>query len=91
MKIVKAARNRQTGTLIQVVDNRDGSFDEGGEPWYTVCDQHGRMLGHRTRRLAEWHAPAPMDWCECCDGREGVVPDPLWCSPRSPFGIGLPG
>jgi hypothetical protein len=64
--IIQERRNRWTKTLIQVVDNRDHSFDADDENgWFTVCDDHGNFCSHPTRRLAEAHATAP-EWCGLC-------------------------
>jgi hypothetical protein len=65
--------NRRTGAQIAVVDNRAGDFegdrDEAGRvvsPWYTVCDTHGALIAHSSRRLAVQWAAYPDDWCEGC-------------------------
>lgn len=70
MRIVQSRTNRLTGTRIEVIDNRDGSFEDGCLPgeggWVTLCDDHGNYCLHDTRTLAEWFAPTPTDWCESC-------------------------
>lgn len=60
-------KNRITGTIIEVWDNRDQSLAEhdGGENWYTICSDHGQLVSHSTRKLAEYHAAVP-EWCEDC-------------------------
>ena len=64
MKTVRTARNRQTGTLIDLIDR--GSNDDGGGRWETVCVDHGTVCSHETLRLAMRFAPSPLDWCEDC-------------------------
>lgn len=77
MSVVSFRRNRRTGTLVSVVDNRDGSFEcegYGDEPdaapegctWATVCEDHGTYVLHASRKLAVWFAPCPDEWCEEC-------------------------
>jgi hypothetical protein len=70
MRIVSERRARQTGALVCVIDNRDGSFDEGeaeiGYTWATLCDDHGNYVMHETRALATAHAADPAGWCEDC-------------------------
>jgi len=77
------ARNRQTGSIITLVDNRDGSFEDmgediGGDPertkelakdgsWATVCDTHSTYVLHPTRAAAYSSFVTPWDWCEECD------------------------
>lgn len=66
-RVVSRTRARSTGTLVEVIDNRDGSFD-AGDPngWFTVCVEHGGVCSHETRALAlAWKAEPEM-WCEGC-------------------------
>lgn len=71
---VSAARNRITGTLIVVIDDRNGAmshdslddFGDGRSPWWTICDDHGQLVQHQTRALAVAHAARPDGWCEEC-------------------------
>jgi hypothetical protein len=69
-----ARRNRRTGTLVVVIDDRTSRFDadsmtdygNGPAPWWTVCDDHATLVCHPTRSLAEAHAARPWEWCEAC-------------------------
>lgn len=71
MSVVKETRNRQTGTTVQVVDNRDGSFDsDDPNTWFNVCVEHGGVVSHETRRLAEQFAPVPNEWCPTCQDED---------------------
>jgi len=66
-QVVSERRARITGTLVQVIDNRDGSFDSGDDNgWFTCCVDHGGVCSHTTRRLAEEWAPHPDEWCPTC-------------------------
>jgi len=71
MVIIQERRSRQSGTTVQVIDNRDGDFDTYDWGWITVCVEHGNYCSHETRRMAEYFAPFPAEWCDDCD-REGV-------------------
>ena len=68
--IVAERKARSTGTVVQVIDNRDGQFDAGAEenPWYTHCVDHGGICSHMTRKLALLFASAPEVWCPTCQG-----------------------
>jgi len=72
-RVVSEHRSRITGTTVQIVDNRDGSFD-CGDPngWFTVCVDHGGVCSHMTRRDATMFAPVPNEWCPVCqpDGHD---------------------
>lgn len=78
-RIVAERRARTTGTVVQVVDNRDDSFDasEGELGWFTVCVDHGGVCSHPTRRYAEDWAAHPDEWCPTCQGypEEGDAPE----------------
>lgn len=64
--VIQSRRARVTGTTVEVIDNRDGSFDTSDLPWITFCDDHGNYCSHDTRRLALDWAPRPDVWCETC-------------------------
>jgi hypothetical protein len=70
MRVVSEHRARATGTTVQVVDNRDGSFDFDDLPWFTVCVDHGGVCSHETRRDAASWASVPDQWCPICQGDE---------------------
>lgn len=65
MLAVTSKKNRITGSQIVVVDNRSRTFVDDDQNWYTVCDTHSSLIGHETRKLAEYHAVVP-EWCEEC-------------------------
>lgn len=69
-KVITVRRSRRTGTTVALIDNRDESFDVGGLPWITLCEDHGNYCEHETRKLAESHAPEPDQWCAGCQGGE---------------------
>lgn len=67
--VYQVQRNRESGTRIQVIDNRDGSFeaDAGKEMnWITLCDTHGNYVGHSARMTAEEFTHHPTEWCQVC-------------------------
>lgn len=66
-RVVSETRARETGTRVQVVDNRDGSFDsDDPNGWFNVCVEHGAVVSHETYRLARSFAAVPSEWCENC-------------------------
>jgi len=70
--VAEERRNRQTGTVIQLIDNRDGSFDTCDLKWVTLCDDHGGYATHETRAIArEWMAE-PLVWCSGCQDAEAA-------------------
>jgi len=72
MATISTSRSRATGTMVSVIDNRDGGFDAGDLPWFTLCEYHGGVASHPTRKLAESWAPVPDEWCPGCQkGRAG--------------------
>jgi hypothetical protein len=58
---------RSTGTLVGLVDNREGQFDSG-EPgtWFTVCVDHGGVCSHANVRVASQWRSYPQEWCPGC-------------------------
>lgn len=58
-------KNRQTGTMITVGRSADLGLDPQGG-WLTICEDHGYIVSHPTRKLAERHASDPLGWCEQC-------------------------
>jgi hypothetical protein len=64
---------KSTDTMVVVVEAVPANLDPGdhGETkWYTVCDDHNRLVGHSTLALARYHSSAPEEWCEVCSGHE---------------------
>jgi hypothetical protein len=62
---VKQVRSRATGTLVGLYVASQAALDEDGGPWVTVCETHGTICNHLTRKLAEHHIPS-VSWCEQC-------------------------
>ena len=65
--LVARRRNRQTGTVIELLDNANGGFELGGLRWITLCTDHGNYCEHDTRELATSFVAAPAEWCGECD------------------------
>lgn len=65
--VVRESRARSTGTTIQVIDNRDGSFDADDLGWFNLCTDHGMVCSHETRALATDFAAEPETWCKPCE------------------------
>lgn len=72
MPAISTRKNRSTGYLVTVWDNREGDLAEhdGDEPWYSICEEHSQLISHMTRSLAQLHSVWPKGWCECCMGNE---------------------
>lgn len=74
LNVVQERRNRETGTLILVVDRglddfeRDLAREQGIEwnRWETICADHGTVCSHQTRALAVSFSAVPSEWCEDC-------------------------
>lgn len=60
--------NRQTGTLVVLLDARNGGHWAGGDDgrWIVLCDDHGALNEFRTRGEAYKAMSQPRAWCECC-------------------------
>jgi hypothetical protein len=70
----RTTKSRQTGTTVEIVDNRDGNFDaDDPNGWFTVCVEHGGVCSHETRAIAASFAPVPREWCPTC---QDEAPEP---------------
>lgn len=67
-------RKRQNGSLVSVADGNDAGLDTAGGRWQSICETHGSVIAHETRRLASFHAVTPWEWCEECPEPEGEHP-----------------
>lgn len=65
-RYLRIARNRQTGTVTTVIDNRDRWYSDDPEDWINECCEHSTLICHETRKLAEAFAAYPAEWCELC-------------------------
>lgn len=61
-------RNRATGALVGLYKADEAGLDtDGGQNWYLVCEDHGRLLSFPTRQSAEWHGgDDTTEWCDGC-------------------------
>lgn len=66
--VVRYSRARSTGTHVLLVDGRDR-----GEGWETICEEHGGVCSHETRKVAESFMPVPAEWCEDCAYGPGTL------------------
>lgn len=77
-QLIQSRRNRQTGTVVEVIDrgpvNADDVAEYRDDPyrWETICVDHGGVCSHETRALALYFAPTPLEWCEDCMAEAGV-------------------
>lgn len=90
--LVAYRRSRQTGTHVGVYQAQEAGIEEdpAAGRWATVCEEHGGVVLHPTRRLAMSHAPFPLDWCPTCqetprcahDGTPLRWADDAWICPQ---------
>jgi hypothetical protein len=62
-------RSRQTRRLVGVY-KADQSDLSNEMPWWTVCEDHGYLVGHDSLNLALSWSADPMTWCGVCNGYE---------------------
>jgi len=77
---VQRSRTRQSGTIVGVYHGAQAGLDDTGDPnvkWFTVSEDHNRLVGHPTLELARSHASDPQGWCGVCNGSE-PADDPDW-------------
>ena len=61
--------NRKTKATITVYKASEASLDPEGGPYVTVCEQHGCLVNHESRRLARDWMTEPEAWCaDCAEG-----------------------
>ena len=60
----KKRKSRKTGMTVIVSAPGVEAVEEEG--WLTICDEHGGVCSHKTRRLAEKFAPRSDEWCCYC-------------------------
>lgn len=68
--LVLARRNRRTGLVVSLYDSVAQGIADGTDEdkWATVCEDHGGLLVHRTRALAESAMWCAFEWCPTCNG-----------------------
>jgi hypothetical protein len=65
--IVMYRKARSTGTHVGLYDALEAGFESDPEtPWATVCEEHGGIVCHATRKAAETYLSHPEDWCPTC-------------------------
>lgn len=62
-------KNRQTGTMITVISEAEGQLDADLK-WWTICEDHDRLVGHYSKADAVANASDPLGWCGVCNGTE---------------------
>lgn len=68
--IVLERKVRATGTRVYLEYAPDA---DPGQPWLTVCDDHGGVCSHETRTIATAWLSHPDEWCEDCMYGEGTL------------------
>ena len=82
-KLISEQTNRQTGTTIQLLDNRDEPLDyqQADGRYETVCKDHGGVMGYATKSAALRFSSVPVEWCEGCQRAmavNGASDRPAW-------------
>lgn len=68
---IQARINRQTGTLVAVIDSHapGGDWMDAEAGRYTLlCDDHSETIAVETKAQVSTFAPVPDEWCEQCMG-----------------------
>ena len=69
--LVAFRKARSTGTHVGLYQAQEAGIERDPEyPWATVCEEHGGLMLHPTRTLAEGWLSHPEDWCPVCMGQE---------------------
>lgn len=75
---VRYSKSRYTGTVVAIYKAREAGFDPAGGEWVAVCETHGTISNHLTRRNAEYMAPYPDNWCETCASNHYEPDEQIW-------------
>ena len=67
---VRSRKCRATGTTVTLYDGEPANMDTSDGRWQTVCEDHGTIICHTSRKRAESHLSHPDEWCEVCMGQE---------------------
>jgi hypothetical protein len=59
-------KNRQTGTIVSVVDGIAAGYDTSGGRWQVICEDHGCICSFERIADAVRFAPVPAEFCEDC-------------------------
>src|SRR5215831_7272671 len=59
-------RNRASGAVIAILDNRKGQVKKGEAPWFAVCLDHGTLLPADTLTAATFYRAPAAQWCPEC-------------------------
>lgn len=57
---------RSTSTLVGLYLAEEAGMDPEAGKYSTVCEDHGCLVNHETRDLADSHLSHPEEWCAAC-------------------------
>ena len=58
---------RTTGTRVSVIPTKEVESDpDQADHWTTLCEDHGFLVNHETKKAAKSFQSHPEDWCEEC-------------------------
>lgn len=70
--IVLYRKARSTGTHVGLYKSVEAGIETDPEyPWSTVCEPHGGVVCHETRKKAESFLSHPEEWCPVCQENAG--------------------
>lgn len=64
--LIRSSKVKATGFYASVYDGKLADMDTDSGRWQTVCEQHGTVVSHRTKKLALSHRTDVAGWCEQC-------------------------
>jgi len=74
---ISLRRVHETGTTVGVYACEESGIDGGdGNPYVTVCELHGSVVGHENRADALYQGASPRSWCEACQKIGETKPEP---------------
>lgn len=68
--VLECRRARSTGLLVTLYDGEAAGLDTDGGRYSTVCEPHGGIVCHSSRRTARDWMSSPESWCPRCQGDE---------------------
>ena len=78
--VTRHTKTRQTGATVTTERTGPGSWIEQEPGWVNLCLDHGQLIHHRTRSLAERFHSRPAEWCSDCrrivDGKRPRIDGP---------------
>lgn len=69
---VRLSYAKKSGLLVGLYKAAEAGIENDPEtPWATVCEEHGGVVCHATRKIAEAWMATPETWCPTCQEKRG--------------------